>query len=226
MNQASYIAAAAITAMAGAQATAQLTLGLDVNGFEYEFRDAGGASSFGGANHTGTMIWSFSSDEPRVVEARMGDEGIFGVLDPVSLDSGLNGFNATINLNSGSITGGSLTIILDSGDTYTTDFSRGGITALSHGGYTIDGMTMNGEFTGGAGSPSDTFGGIDVSEFNRLDNLPGWALAFRFNPGADATGTADAEVFVMVPLPPAALAGLGTLAGVFGFTAVRRRRMA
>lgn len=219
MKHISCIATAAVAAFAAAPATAQLTMALDVNGFEYEFRDAGGEVGFGGATHTGTMVWRFSSDEPRVVEARMGEEGIFGELEPVAVGTGLNDFSATIELNSGRIEGGTLMVRLDNGDTYTTTFSgSGGLTRLAHGGYTIDGLTMDGEFN------DDSFGDIDVSEFNRLDNLPGWALAFRFNDAA--SGTADAEVFVMVPLPPAALAGLGTLAGVFGVSAVRRRRMA
>jgi hypothetical protein len=219
MNHISYVAAATITAIASAQAMAQLTLGLDINGFEYEFTDGSGASGFGGENHTGAMKWSFSSDEPRVVDARLGEDGVFGVLEPVSIGTGLSAFDATIELDSGRIQGGSLTIRLDNGDTYTTEFTGGGLTRLAHGGYTIDGLTLDGAFS------DDEFGAIDVSEFNRLDNLPGWALAFRFNPGLEASGTADAEVFVMVPLPPTALAGLGVLAGVIGVTATRRRRM-
>lgn len=224
MYKTSFITAAAVIAVAGVQtASAQLTLGLDVNDFEYSFTDAGGASGFGGENHTGTMEWSLSGDaaaEPRVVDARMGDEGPFGMLHPVSLGAGLSGFDATVELDSGRVSGGTLTILLDNGDSYTTDFAKGRLVSLGRAGYTLDALTLEGEFS------DDQFGAIDVSEFTALDTLPGWALAFRFNPSAsEASGTADAEVFVMVPLPPAALAGLGTLAGVMGLTVARRRRM-
>lgn len=218
------VVASAGLAMVASPATAQLTLGMDLNDFAYEFRDASGAQSFGGVNHTGQMRWSIDgtgpNEEPRLVDARMGDEGPFGLLETVSLGTSLTNFEAVIELDSGKIRGGNLTITLGTGDTYTADFAKGGLRALAAGGYSLDGLTLNGDFS------DDTFGTLDVSELNRIENLPGWALAFRFNPSAgDASGTADAEVFVMVPLPPAALAGLGTLAGVMGFGALRRRRM-
>jgi hypothetical protein len=42
-------------------------------------------------------------------------------------------------------------------------------------------------------------------------------------------GTGDTnlgqDLMVLVPLPPAAWAGLGSLAGVLGFTAIRRRKL-
>lgn len=217
------VLAAAGLAAASSPAAAQLTLGIDVNDFAYEFRDAAGERAFGGADHTGEMRWMMTvaaaDEEPRIVNVRVGEEGPFGLLESVSLGTGLADIEARIELDSGRIRGGDITITLGTGDTYTADFSGGGLRALATGGFTIDGLTTNGDFS------DDLFGTLDVSELNRIENLPGWALAFRFNPGAEATGTADGEVFVMVPLPPAALAGLGTLAGVMGIGAVRRRRM-
>lgn len=225
MYKPSFITAAAIVAVAGAQtASAQLTLGLDVNDFEYSFTDSSGAETFGGERHTGAMRWSMASDAPeesRVVDARMGEDGPFGLLHDVTLGSGLRSFDAIIDLDSGRIRGGNITIALDNGDTYTADFAGGKLISLGSSGYVLDGVTLGGAFS------DDQFGDIDVSEFNDLDSLPGWSLAFRFNPtAAEASGTADAEVFVMVPLPPAALAGLGMLAGVMGVSIARRRRMA
>lgn len=225
MYKASFIAAAAVTAVAGAQtASAQLTLGLDINDFEYAFTDSSGARSFGGERHTGAMNWSLSGDEaaaPRVVDARMGDHGPTGILHDVLLGSGLRDFDATVNLESGRVSGGNISILLDNGDSYTANFAGGRLISLGSSGYVLDSFTLDGEFS------DDQFGAIDVSEFNALDTLPGWTLAFRFNPSAgDASGEADAEVFVMVPLPPAALAGLGMLAGVMGVSVARRRRMA
>lgn len=218
--------ALAASAVLCTSASAQLVLTFDVNGFDYAFTDASGASGFGGANHTGSLDWDFaSSPETVIADARIGEHGRFGQLLDVVLGASLADFEANFDFESGRIRGGDITVTLDNGDTYTADLAPniGRIMSMGPtGGFMIDGFTLNGRFS------DDQFGDIDVSEFTRIqDNpnmLPGSVFAFRFDPGAGASGTADGEVFVLVPLPPAAYAGLATLAGVIGLSYIRRRR--
>lgn len=209
------VASVALTA----PASAQLTLALDINGFQYAFVDSAGSARFDGARHTGVMEWSAASANARVVEARMGDSGPFGLLHEVELGARLVSLEGTVELHEGRVEGGSFIIKIDSGDSYAAEFSRGGLTALSSGGYVLDGLTFAGAFS------DDDFGDIDVRAFSAMD-LPGLAVVLRMDPmrSGDGTGNADLEVFVMVPLPPAAAAGLVTLTGMIGFTWLRRRR--
>lgn len=218
-------AAVAATSIAAASASAQLTLAFDINGFDYQFRDSSGAAGFGGSDHSGTVEWSYRADPATVIaDTRMGDEGRFGRLDPVALGATLADFSGSMDFASGDVMSGSFTVTLDNGDTYTTqiDGASGSIKELTVGGWTLDGLTFDGGFN------DEQFGDIDVSEFFAIqggpDMLPGSLFKFRFEPDASAAGTADMEVYVLVPLPPAAYAGLATLAGVMGISYLRRRR--
>jgi hypothetical protein len=218
-------AAVAATSLAAASASAQLTLAFDINGFDYQFLDSSGAAGFGGTDHTGTVEWSYRADPATVIaETRIGDEGRFGELSPIELGAGLAGFSGSMEFSSGDVMSGSFTVTLDNGDTYTTqvDSASGSIRELTIGGWTLDGLTFDGEFN------DEQFGDIDVSEFFAIQGqpglLPGSMFKFRFEPDAAASGTADMEVFVTVPLPAAAYAGMVTLAGVMGLSYLRRRR--
>lgn len=211
--------------LAAAPASAQLTLAFDINGFEYQFRDSSGAAGFGGTDHSGTVEWSYRADPATVLaDARMGDEGRFGRLDPVEIGAALADVSGSLEFSGGDVMSGSLTVTLDNGDTYTTqiDGGSGSIRELTVGGWTLDGLTFDGRFN------DEQFGDIDVSEFFAIQGqpgmLPGSIFQFRFEPDAGGAGTADMEVFVLVPLPPAAYAGMVTLAGVMGISYLRRRR--
>jgi hypothetical protein len=217
--------AVAASLLAAASASAQLTLAFDINGFDYQFRDSSGAAGFGGTAHTGTVEWSYRADPATVIaETRMGDEGRFGPLEPVALGASLADVTGSLEFSGGNVMSGSLTVTLDNGDTYTTDIDAGSgaIRELTVGGWTFDAITFDGRFN------DDRFGDIDVSEFFAIQGqpgmLPGSLFQFRFEPDAGGAGTADMEVFVLVPLPPAAYAGLATLAGVMGISYLRRRR--
>src|SRR5690606_35449171 len=70
MSPAPYLTVVMASAALAAQASAQLTLALDVNGFEYAFADSAGSAGFGGADHTGVMRWSSTAANSRVVDAR------------------------------------------------------------------------------------------------------------------------------------------------------------
>lgn len=218
-------AAVAATTFAAASASAQLTLAFDINNFDYQFRDSSGAAGFGGTDHSGTVDWSYRADPPTVIaDSRMGDQGRFGPLDPIALGATLADFSGSMEFSAGDVMSGSFTVTLSNGDTYTTniDSASGSIRELTVGGWTLDGLTFDGGFN------DEEFGNIDVSEFFAIQGgpamLPGSMFKFRFEPDAAAAGTADMEVFVMVPLPASAYMGMATLAGVMGLSYLRRRR--
>lgn len=221
MNRISITTAAiAASSMVAASASAQATLAFDINNFDYAFFDSSGAAGFGGTDHDGHVEWSYRTDPPTVIaDARTGSEGRFGSLDPVSLGQSLKDFTGNLQFSSGDVVGGSFTVTLDNDDTYTAQLSGGAIQELTVGGWTLDGLTFDGSFN------DDSFGDVDLAElFGRSDGLPGSFFKFRFEPDASASGTADMEVYVLVPLPPAAYAGMATLAGVMGISYLRRRR--
>lgn len=218
-------AALAASACMAATASAQLVLAFDINGFDYRFSDPGGTTGFSGVGHTGAVDWSYHTDPATVIaDTRMGEDGRFGELFEVALGQDLAGFEGNINLSSGDVAGGSFTVTLDNGDTYTAqvDPGSGELKKLDVGGYTLDALTFNGAFS------DDTFGDIDVSEFFRIQGEPGQLIGslfqFRFDADIAPEGTGDMEVYVLVPLPPSAYAGIATLAGVMGLTYIRRRR--
>lgn len=216
-------AAIAASSMVAASASAQATVAFDINNFDYQFFDSSGAAGFGGTEHDGRVEWSFRTAPPTVIaDARTGEQGRFGPLDPASLGQDLKDFTGSLDITGGDITSGSFTVTLANDDTYTAQLSGGSIQELTVGGWTLDGLTFDGAFS------DDQFGDIDVSEFFAIQGspgmLPGSFFKFRFEPDASASGTADMEVYVLVPLPPAAYAGMATLAGVMGISYLRRRR--
>jgi hypothetical protein len=160
-----------------------------------------------------------------IADTRIGMAGPFGTLMEVPLGAHLSNFAGTLEFVSGAVVGGAFTVTLDSGDTYMTHLQTGvgRISALTSGGFTLDGLTSEGEFS------DSLFGDVDVSEFVAVQGQPGQLfgslLKFRFSPDFSASGNGDLEVFVtVVPLPPAAFAGLATLAGAMGLSVVIRRR--
>lgn len=222
------MAAVASCALAGV-AQGQLTLAFDINGFNYHFKDSGGGTSFGGATHTGTVDWSFQFDDPGTTEVdettviadtRKGTGGQFGLLSPIALGPyTLTDITGSLLLSNGSVVSGGFEITLSNGDTYAAELSSGALSAVSSG-FVLDGKTMEGEFS------DASFGDIDVSEWFARQANPGelFGSIFKFRFAGGAEGNADMEAFVMVPLPTAAYAGLGMLAGVMGLSYVLRRR--
>jgi hypothetical protein len=214
----------AAVVMGAEVASAQLTLAIDVQGIEYQFRDVGGAAAFGGLSHSGTLEWTGAA--AFTADTRIGSDGRFGPLAPVSQTVAMRDFTGGLTFDNGILTGGSFSMTLDNADedTYTASIrpGTGKLGATNQIGYTIDGLTFNGAF-------SDTaWGAIDVTPWYDAQAgagaLPGAFFQFRFWPSLTAGGSADVEVFVTVPLPPAAWAGLVTLAGVGGLGYGQRRR--
>ena len=227
MNMRMGPAAVALTGALAASAQAQLTLAFDINGIDYAFAETVGGPGFGGTAHTGTLDWSFhTAPDTEITDVRLGSDGPAGLLTPVSLGAGLGDFSGSLAFDGGIVKGGSFTVTLDNApaDTYTATViaDSGSIQSLATGGYTLDGLTFDGAFS------DDTFGSVDVSEWFSRQFEPGQLFGsffkFRFDPPAGGAGNGDIEVFVLVPLPTAAYAGLGMLAGVMGLSYVLRRR--
>lgn len=216
------LAAASAVAWGGSVASAQLTLAIDVQGIDYQFRDAGGNAAFGGVTHTGTLEWSGAAAQ--TADTRIGSDGRFGVLAPVTQSVPLRDFTGELTFSGGLLVGGFVSMTLDNAEEhqYTTWIKpgTGSLTASNNMGYSVDGLTLNGAFSSAA------WGDLDVTPWYDAQGggaLPGAFFQFRFWPNPQAAGNADIETYVMVPLPAAGWAGFAMLGGV-GVSHLRRRR--
>lgn len=219
MKLASGIVAATMMAAAGS-ALAVPDLQIDINGFQTQAVNSGGAPvAFGGLTHTGAVQFSLGSGLINGIGIRTVANGPF-------VNAGFTGtladFTGQINLNNGLVTGGSITVTLTNGDTYTTLISAGSgmVSTYVGGGFKIEALTHGGMFN------DSMFANVDVTPwFNAQspNGLPGSLLQFNFNPDAGGASPADMDLFVSVPLPPAAWAGLGTLVGLIAVRRLRHR---
>jgi len=215
---------AAVVACAGAVASATPVLQFDVNQFGAQARNAGGtASAFGGLTHTGSVAFSFSSGVTVL-------NGIFiqtiagGAFNNANFSGfSLTTFSGSVNLVNGQVTGGSISLGINNGDTYTCNITpgSGAVSTFVGGGFKIEALTRSGMFN------DAQFGNVNVSPWFNAQNpngLPGSFLQFNFNPNATGAATSDMDLFVDVaPLPPAAWAGMATLAGAMVVRRMRRR---
>ena len=196
-------------ALAGA-AHADSLLQIDLNSLTATASSAGFSTSF-----TGTISLSHDGN------STLNGIKIDGVGQTIGAGFVLSSLSGSITTVGGSVTGGSLSVSVFDGfttDTYSASIvaGSGSINTQAGQGFTIDGLTFSGMFSG------SSFAGIDVSSWDSNEPLAGSFLNFAFDPGAGTTDSdADLDVFVMVPLP--AGAGLG-LAGLIGVGAMRRRR--
>jgi hypothetical protein len=198
------------------------TLQFDVNSIGVQVTGAGGAnSSFGGLSHTGAINFS--------LQASTRLEGVFmqSVASGPFVNQGFSGsisnFTGTVNLNGGIVTGGNIALSVNgNSDTYTALIvpNVGRVKTYVGGGFTVQGLTFQGSFTDNA------FGNVNVAPwFAANGGLFGSFLQFNFDPSPTGAGSADMDIFVdAVPLPPAAWAGLSTLAGIATVQWARRRR--
>jgi len=215
----------AVVALAATVATATPTLQFDVNQFQTQARNSGGTNSpFGGLSHSGSVAFSFSPGNTIL-------NGIFiqTIVGGAFSNAGFSGFTLTsfsgqVNLTNGQVTGGTISLGISNGDTYTCNIASnsGGVSNFVGGGFKIEALTSGGHFS------DAQFGNVNVSPwFNAqgLNGLPGSFLQFNFNPNASGAATSDMDLFVdVVPLPPAAWAGMATLAGAMVVRRIRRSR--
>lgn len=213
MKTLSFIGASSVMALATVSC-AEPILQFDVNSFRVTASGTGGG--FGGLTHTGTIDFS-------VIQNTTVLNGMFSNVSGSWANMGFNGslsnFTGSISLVNGQVTGGTITLAVNGGsDTYTTNISAAGhVENYVGGGFKIEGLTSGGTLS------DAQFGNVDVSPwFNQA--LLGSFLQFNWNPDALGNGSGDMDIFVnIVPLPPAAWAGLATLGGVVLIRKARRR---
>src|SRR5205814_8684227 len=133
------------------------------------------------------------------------------------------GCTGQVTLVNGQVTGGSITVAISNGDSYTCGItpSSGAVSTYVGGGFKIEALTRNGMFN------DAQFGNVNVSPWfaaQSPNGLPGSFLQFNFNPNASGAANSDMDLFVDVaPLPPAAWAAMATLAGIVTVRRMRRR---
>jgi len=221
MNKLLYAAVGTVLA-AGSAALASPILHFDINGITVQATgEGGGASSFGGLAHTGSLQFGFDSSSH--IEGIDIQQTIGGAPQHQNFTGSLTNFTGSVNLVNGHVTGGTFTVTAG-GDTYSADVvpNVGAVSNYVGGGFKLEGLTFNGHFS------DNNFGGVDVSPWfnvqNQLMGLVGSFLQFNWNPNPQGFSHADMDIFVdVVPLPPAAWTGLATLAGI-GLTGYIRRR--
>jgi len=212
----------AVVLAAGAVASATPVLQFDVNGFGTQAVDASNANSaFGGLTHTGAVNFATGGAVLNGIFIQSTIAGPFA--NAGFAGSTLTGFSGQVNLVNGQVTGGSITLAISNGDSYTCSIVPG-IGAVSNyvgGGFKIEALTGNGAFS------DSVFGNVDVSPWFAVqggNGLPGSFLEFNFNPDANGAANSDMDLFVDVaPLPPAAWAGMATLGGMLAARRIRRR---
>jgi len=219
VNKSLGIAIAGVLAAAGA-ATAAPVLQFDVNGFNTQSVNSSNVNvPFGGLTHTGAVKFTIGTGALVGIFIQSVANGPFNNANFAG--STLTGFTGQVNLVNGGVTGGSITLTISNGDSYSCGITPGigAVSTFVGGGFKIEALTRSGFFN------DSVFGNVNVAPWFGAQGalgLPGSFLQFNFNPNASGAASSDMDLFVdVVPLPPAAWAGLATLAGV---AAVRRLR--
>ncbi len=210
---------------AGSVASATPVLQMDLNSFATQATNGGGANSaFGGLTHTGAVKFSIGAGVLNGIFIQNVANGPFTNANFAGFT--LTNFTGQVNLNNGQVTGGNLTVTISNNDTYTANITpgSGAVSNYVGGGFKIEALTGAGFFN------DNQFGNVNVSPwFNAqgLNGLIGSFLQFNFAPNAAGAASSDRDLFVdvpqLVPLPPAAWAGLATLGGAMIVRRIRRR---
>jgi len=180
--------------------------------------------------YTGTMVVS-SNTQTVLQDLRILTNPGNIVTHPV-LNGGLQSVSGQISFVGGFVTGGTLSVVYDNGDSTTTTYSTAiqshastGIGQLQTqstvlGTLQVSVDTHNGSFD------NNNIGGYDITPWTNAQNFPGNHLfgnviTFGINP---SKLTADMDVAVLVPLPSSALMGMASMAGLGLLRAFRRRQ--
>lgn len=213
-------AASALAFAAVAQATPVLQL--DVNAFNTQAVNAANVNSpFGGITHTGAVKFSIGVGVLNGVFMQTVVSGPFANANFSGFT--LTSFNGQVNLNGGVVTGGSMTLGLNNGDSYTCVIApgSGAVSNYVGGGFKIEALTSAGFFN------DSVFGNVNIAPWfgaQGVNGLSGSFLQFNFNPNANGAASSDMDLFVdVVPLPPAAWSSLATIGGVVLARRMRRR---
>ncbi len=217
-------AASAVALFAQAGLAQSRILQFDVNNLSYQALNAAGApSAFGGTTHTGSLVLTDLLPNTELVAIAISTGGGAFTTQP-GAPWNLTDASLVINLNNGAVTGGSFLLDINGGpagggDRYTANVgSAGAVGTYVGGGFTVEGLTLAGNFS------DASFGPVNVADFFAAQGgnlLQGSFLAFKITPDAGGGGYADVDAFVSnVPAPGtlACFAGAGLL------VARRRRR--
>lgn len=211
--------------VAGSAASAIPVLQMDLNSFAAQATSNTGNppvnSPFGGLTHTGAV--RFSKGTNGVLAGIFIQNVVNGPFTSANFTGNLTAFSGQVNLTNGQVTGGSVTVTINTGDTYTCAIKpgSGAVSSFVGGGFKIEALTQSGFFS------DNLFGNVNVTPwFNNQGaiGLGGSFLQFNFNPDANGLATSDMDLFVdanPIPLPAAAWMGMATLGGL---VAVRRFR--
>lgn len=196
-------AAAAIAASATAQAAFELQIDVDSVTI-----DAGGA--FDPNTYTGTMNFSSTGTSSLA--------GIFIDSGAQAVTASLVSLSGSVNYVGGAATGGSFTVLLSDGSSYTASVDNGpSFLFPDANGFSGDGGTEFGNFSNLVGG--NLFGGVNVTPWN-YNNSVGFFFFSEYNPdGAGLDTLANVNLFVNVPSPGFAAFGLAGLGA-----GLRRRR--
>jgi opacity protein-like surface antigen len=205
-----------------AAAVASPVLQFDVNQFSTQATNAQGQNSpFGGLTHTGSVVFSTGIAVLNGIFIQSVPNGPFNNANFSGFS--LVQFTGQVNLVNGQVTGGNITLRINNNDQYSCNIAAnsGFVSNFVGGGFKIEALTRNGLFS------DAQFGNVNVAPwFNAqgTNGLPGSFLQFNFNPNAQGAATSDMDLFVdVVPLPPAAWAGLATLGGAMVARRIKRR---
>lgn len=216
MNSKMLLAASAALVTAGS-ALAITELQIDVNALRAQAYFGNGSKGFGGVNHTGTIQLSSGS------LSTLAGILIDGANQPIAAGL-LMTFSGTINLNNGFVTGGSMSLSLNNGDTFNTSIGGGaGQVQFQAGqGFSIDGLLTGAVFN------SNSFAGLDISPWFNDQPLDGSFINFAFGPNVMGfDGDTDVDIFLPAdddtPVIPTPLAGTMAGVGLLGLGARRRR---
>jgi hypothetical protein len=224
MKKSAWISAAAMLA-AGSVVSATPVLQMDLNSFGTQATNSAGANSaFGGLSHTGAVKFSIGAGVLNGIFIQAVANGPFANANFAGFT--LTGFSGQVNLNNGAVTGGNILVTINNNDTYACNIAggSGGVSNYVGGGFKIEALTASGFFN------DSQFGNVNVNPWfsaQGLNGLIGSFLQFNFAPNATGSASSDMDLFVdvptLVPLPPAAWAGLATLGGMVIARRLRRR---
>lgn len=214
--------AALVLSVAAGAAQAAPVLQFDVNNIHAQVRNSEGVNSaFAGMSHTGSINFSRGSTGILAGMYRSSDMQNWSNLNFAGT---MSAFGGSLSLNNGVVQGGNLSITLSNGDRFTANIAKssGQVTSFVGGGFIIQALLTSGTLDVGS---DNLFGNVNVNPWLVGNgNLPGAMLQFKFQPNGQGAAGSDMDIFVdVVPLPPAAWAGLATLGGVVGMRRLRRK---